>query len=235
MPFDSRQASKKSRTEQSEDIFCACAIKEEDSQHSEFYATEVRRSKAKYPASKKARKEPAMLKSIATLTGIRAKKWVGAHLSAAGGPHNAIESAMQVGASAFALFLKSQRRWDNPPMAPSVAKLFMENGTQNGFIPVNSTAPLTIPVSQRILPHGSYLINLANADAEKRQKSFENFVDDLKRCEACHIGLYNFHPGSTVGSCSEEEGIRFIAEAINRAHEETSFVTIVLENMVYNF
>ena len=39
-------------------------------------------------------------------------------------------------------------------------------------------------------------------------------------------------PGSTVGEASMEESIAFIAECINRAHEETESVVIVLENMV---
>jgi AP endonuclease 1 len=233
MARNTRAASNKSKIEnyklQDAEI-CGCAVKPEDShsEHRDFYAKEARQKST----NKKVKLEAASMQSVALLSGIRAKKWLGAHLSASGGPQNAINNARQVGAIAFALFMKSQRRWDNPPILASTISSFIESGQQHGFIPEKAIAPVAIPVSQRVLPHGSYLINLANPDAEKRQKSYENFVDDLKRCEACHIGLYNFHPGSTLGSCSEQEGIQSIADAINKAHEETSFVTIVLENMV---
>lgn len=43
-----------------------------------------------------------------------------------------------------------------------------------------------------MLPHGSYLVNLANPDPAKREKSYECFLDDLQRCEALGMGLYNF-------------------------------------------
>ena len=43
-----------------------------------------------------------------------------------------------------------------------------------------------------ILPHGSYLINLANPDAQKREKSYKSFLDDIKRCEDLGLLLYNF-------------------------------------------
>ncbi|KAF8343616.1 xylose isomerase-like protein [Amanita rubescens] len=58
----------------------------------------------------------------------------------------------------------------------------------------------------------------------KREKSYECFIDDLKRREQLGLELYNFHPGSTVV-------ISYTAEGINRAHKETQYVKIVIENM----
>jgi len=40
-------------------------------------------------------------------------------------------------------------------------------------------------------------------------------------------------PGSTVGKSTVEESLALIADCINRAHEETFNVVIVLENMVW--
>jgi endonuclease IV len=45
---------------------------------------------------------------------------------------------------------------------------------------------------RHILPHGSYLVNLAQADAERAEQAYNCFVDDLRRCEQLGIGLYNF-------------------------------------------
>jgi len=47
-------------------------------------------------------------------------------------------------------------------------------------------------VHRHVLPHGSYLVNLAGLDEDKAQKSYDGFLDDLKRCEKLGIGLFNF-------------------------------------------
>ncbi|KAL1919905.1 uncharacterized protein VTP21DRAFT_1837 [Calcarisporiella thermophila] len=146
-------------------------------------------------------------------------KLIGAHVSAAGGVHNAVGNSIEIGANAFALFLKSQRKWSSPPLTSSQVALFREACSSHSIC------------NNSILPHGSYLINLGNPDEEKREKSYNNFLDDLKRCEMLGLRFYNFHPGSTVGACSTEESIKYIAENINRAHKATKEVVCVLENM----
>ena len=232
---------------------CAChssassgAAKSQDDFYTKEKAATASKSKnSKKPKISKSEKDSSDKETmkVSTIVGLHHPlKWVGAHISAAGGLSHAVDNAMKIQGMAFALFLKSQRRWDNPPLAPNVASAFIDAARSAGYLAPTSPNSLKTDLNEDskslrncILPHGSYLINLANADAQKRQRSYENFLDDLKRCEACHIGLYNFHPGSTVGSCTVEEGIQHIAEAINQAHAETSFVTVVLENMVvYN-
>ncbi|PFH45140.1 hypothetical protein AMATHDRAFT_51787 [Amanita thiersii Skay4041] len=150
---------------------------------------------------------------------------VGAHVSAAGGVENAVLNAAAIGANAFALFLKSQRKWSSPALSSESISLFKSRLQEYDYS------------SKVVLPHGSYLINLGNPDpgsngpSEKRHKSYECFLDDLRRCELLGLELYNFHPGSTVGAISTQECISLIAECINRAHKETKFVTTVIENM----
>ncbi|KAL1677425.1 xylose isomerase-like protein [Schizophyllum commune] len=155
---------------------------------------------------------------------------VGAHVSAAGGVENAIANALAIGANAFGLFVKSQRKWDSADLKDTSISLFAERLREHGYSP------------EHILPHGSYLVNLGNPDAgnqdnrlkrnsEKRAKSYDCFVDDLKRCEQLGLALYNFHPGSTVGQGSVEESLTLIAECLNRAHKETTSVVTVIENM----
>ncbi|KAF5347887.1 hypothetical protein D9756_010143 [Leucocoprinus leucothites] len=163
---------------------------------------------------------------------------VGAHVSAAGGVENAVTKAASIGANAFALFLKSQRKWTSPALTEHSIASFKEKMVQHKYS------------SDVVLPHGSYLINLGNPDSEKRQKSYDCFLDDLKRCESLGLKYYNFQyasqhekkdillkpsilisPGSTVGSATKEECISLIAECINRAHHETKSVVTVIENM----
>ncbi|KAI8981261.1 xylose isomerase-like protein [Trametes punicea] len=144
---------------------------------------------------------------------------IGPHVSSAGGVENAIINAASVGANAFAIFLKSQRKWDSNALKEESISKFKERMKSFGYSP------------SHILPHGNYLVNLGNPDEEKREKSFTCFLDDLKRCEQLGLRLYNFHPGSTVGAGTTEESLALIAECINRAHAETDNVVIVLENM----
>ena len=84
--------------------------------------------------------------------------------------------------------------------------------------------------AKHVLPHGSYLVNLAQADATKAAQAYDNFLDDLRRCDELGIGLYNFHPGSTGGADMREACGR-IAGMLNRAHKETEGVVPLLENM----
>lgn len=81
-----------------------------------------------------------------------------------------------------------------------------------------------------VVPHGSYLVNLAQKDKEKSDQAYRAFVDDLLRCESLGIKLYNFHPGATGGH-PRPEAIGRVAAALNKAHEETSSVVTLLENM----
>lgn len=144
---------------------------------------------------------------------------IGAHISAAGGLFHAFENTRRINGAAMALFLKSQRQWEAKPLDPEVVRKFKETAKAHNFD------------MSKVLPHGSYLVNMGNPDPEKREKSYAAFLDELKRCEELGIQLYNFHPGSTVGECTEKESIKHIAECINRAHEATKSVTVVIENM----
>ncbi|KAL5116998.1 DNA-(apurinic or apyrimidinic site) lyase [Pleosporales sp. CAS-2024a] len=146
---------------------------------------------------------------------------IGAHVSTAGGIHNAIVNLLHIGANAFALFMKNQRKWDNPPLDPEFARLFIAGCAEHG-----------IDVAACCLPHGSYLVNLAHPDAERKKQAYDSFLNDLARCHTLGIKLYNFHPGN-ANATTREEGIRLIAQNINEAHQNpsTGDVVAVLETM----
>ena len=117
------------------------------------------------------------------------------------------------------MFLKSQRKWDNPPLQGEIRDQFKAHCGQHDY-----------DASSHVLPHGSYLVNLAQEDPEKARQAYDAFLDDLNRCDALGIKLYNFHPGST-GSASRPSAIGRIASALNRAHSATTAVIPVLEAM----
>ncbi|MBO1925092.1 deoxyribonuclease IV [Thiomicrorhabdus sp. 6S3-12] len=145
-------------------------------------------------------------------------KYIGAHVSAAGGVENAPVRAYEIGATAFALFTKNQRQWVAKPLTPKSIDLFKERCERYGYGP------------GQVLPHDSYLINLGHPDIDKRQKSLDAFIDELQRCEQLGIDRLNFHPGSHLREISEEQCMDLIAESINFSLDQTSGVTAVLEN-----
>lgn len=133
--------------------------------------------------------------------------------------HKAILNSVHIGANAFALFLKSQRKWANPPLTDEVASSFHANCKTH-----------TYEAARNVVPHGSYLVNLAHTDRDRTKQAYEAFLDDLQRCERLGIRLYNFHPGNSVGN-DRAAAIKHLAANINRAHQETKTVVTLLENM----
>ncbi|KAJ3365604.1 hypothetical protein GGF32_008737 [Allomyces javanicus] len=150
---------------------------------------------------------------------LNARKLVGAHVSAAGGPENAVKNGLKIGCNAMSFFLKSSRSWKSKPLSDDSIAAFKQECTTHVY-----------DAAATMIPHGSYLVNLGNPDAEKRQKSYEFFLDEMQRCDALGIKFYNFHPGSTVGECTEDECITHIATEVNKALAATTSVMAVVEN-----
>ena len=147
------------------------------------------------------------------------KYFVGAHTSMAKGVENAIHNSAHIGGNAFACFLKSQRKWDNPPLKDENRDAFRAALITHKY-----------DAESHIVPHGSYLVNLATEDKDMAKKSYDAFVDDLKRCEALGIKHYNFHPGA-AGKAPMDEAIGRLAHRLNEALSETTTVVPLLENM----
>lgn len=145
-------------------------------------------------------------------------KYVGAHTSASGGVTNAVLNAEKIGAKAFALFTKNQKRWDAKPLDTKTIDSFKEALHGSGILP------------KHVLPHDSYLINLGHPEDEKRAKSMEAFLDEVQRCSLLGLDRLNFHPGSHLKQISEDECMARISEAMNITLDKTSGVSLVLEN-----
>ena len=160
-----------------------------------------------------------------------AKKFVGAHTSASGGVFNAITHAKEIGAKAFALFTKNQKRWDAKPFDAKTLDKWFKLLDESGIEP------------KHILPHDSYLINLGHPEKEKLEKSRNAFIDEMQRCEVLGLDRLNFHPGSHLVKLTkkqkedealvdeiEKKCLDVIAESINIALDKTNGVCAVIEN-----
>ena len=145
-------------------------------------------------------------------------KFIGAHVSAAGGVENSPINAYKIEANAFALFTKNQRQWAAKPLTETSIKLFKENCEKYNFQP------------EYIMPHDSYLINLGNPEHEALEKSRAAFLEEMQRCEQLGLKLLNFHPGSHHNEMSIEDCLKRIAESINITLDKTRGVTAVIEN-----
>ncbi len=145
-------------------------------------------------------------------------KRIGAHVSASGGVFNAPLNAAKIGAEAFAMFVKNQRRWYAPPLSAEEITAFKDALKQSGIS------------AEHVLVHDSYLINLGHPREAEREKSLNAFVDEIRRCEALGLRLLNFHPGSHLNEISAQVCLDNIAGSLNFAIANTSGVKLVLEN-----
>lgn len=145
-------------------------------------------------------------------------KYVGVHVSTAGGLHTAAERAADLGANALAMFVKNQRRWYAKPMTDSEADAFVDACAAHGI------------ERKRVLVHAGYLINLGSPDPEVLDKSRHGFLDEMERCARLGLTLYNFHPGGHRGEMEDEACLDQIASSVNDALDRVPDVVAVLES-----
>lgn len=145
-------------------------------------------------------------------------KYIGAHVSAAGGVEYSPERAHEIGATGFALFTKNQRQWKASPL------------TEENIAGFKAACKKYDYLMDTVMPHDSYLINLGHPEKAGLKKSRDAFLDELQRCEQLGIQKLNFHPGSHLMKISEKDCIKVIADSINEALDQTKFVKAVIEN-----
>ncbi|MFW6388237.1 MAG: deoxyribonuclease IV [bacterium] len=145
-------------------------------------------------------------------------KFIGAHVSAAGGVYNAPKNAREIQATALGLFTKNQMQWKAKPYKESDITRFREEMAAGGY------------TAQQVLPHATYLINLGSPDDTTREKSIAAITDELSRCEQLGIRYLNFHPGSSKGEIEHDTCLERIADGMKQAYAQTDSAVLVLEN-----
>ncbi|KAI5190079.1 hypothetical protein NEMIN01_0864 [Nematocida minor] len=164
--------------------------------------------------NKKEKTEDVKMNPVTIDTIRNSDKHIGAHLSIQGGINLIFGRIKSIGAQAAGLFLKPQRTFTTKPYTSETIHAFKMANTH-----------------EKLLPHGSYLINLAQPDKEKSDRSYNLFLDELTRCEQLDIPMCNIHPGSNVGKLPVQVACQMIADNINKAHKVTNTVIVVIENM----
>ena len=152
----------------------------------------------------------------------------GAHMSAAGGCHNAVLAAVELACDTVQLFVSQPKVW------PVTAAPAGQTASQSGkFLTKNANQwntrdftnqevrlfrdALTASGLQGATAHDSYLINLASPDETLYRRSVEAFVVELQRAERLGLSYLVMHPGAHVGS-GEEAGLARVAAALNEIH-----------------
>jgi deoxyribonuclease IV len=115
---------------------------------------------------------------------------IGAHTSAAGGPHNALLEGKSIGATTIQLFTANQKRWAAKPLTEETIDLFKKTLEQTAL--------------RKVMSHSSYLINLGSPNPEMLLKSRLAFREEIERCLALNLTFLNFHPGAALDSPREE-------------------------------
>lgn len=142
---------------------------------------------------------------------------IGAHLSTKDGFSRLPENAIKMGLKTYQFFSKNQMQWNGKPIDKEEAILHRSNMEKFGI--------------KKPAIHASYLLNLGNPEKEKLEKSYNAFLDELKRAEELGVELLIFHPGAHMGS-GESAALERIVESMNRAAEETKGykVNMIVEN-----
>jgi len=136
---------------------------------------------------------------------------LGAHVSIAGGTHEAPARASAIGATAMQIFTKMAQRWAERACADEECRAFR-----------NALAESGVRVT---VAHDSYLINLASPDAALRRRSIESFIAELQRCEALGLQCLVSHPGNYIDD--RASGIQRNADAITEALERVPGRTVL--------
>lgn len=137
--------------------------------------------------------------------------YVGSHLSASGGWNALIKRSHEQDGNTFAFFPRSPYGSRSKSLTPAAAAEFGHQLHAEGYGP--------------LVAHAPYVYNFAAKDSAKRDFAVQALAEDLKLLApvaAAGQRIYlNIHPGSHVGQ-GVEEGLRLIAEGLNRVNEIVS-------------
>lgn len=143
----------------------------------------------------------------------------GAHLSIAGGLHNAVEAAVALGLETVQLFTHSPSQWAVQPASRAANQWTAKplgDDEVNRFRKAVQDSKLQFSTA-----HDSYLINLAAPNDDLYRKSVAAFTVELERAESLGLSYVVTHPGAHTGS-GDEAGIARIITALNEVQSRCS-------------
>jgi deoxyribonuclease IV len=140
---------------------------------------------------------------------------IGAHVSPAGGPANAVERGVERHCRAIQIFNQSPRQWRPTVYDDEKVAAYKEAFERSDV--------------DALLIHAVYLLNCASEDKEIRKKSLDSLVASLRAGQALGAAAVVLHPGSALQSDAKgaiERASKTIGEALKRSEG----CTLHLEN-----
>lgn len=142
-------------------------------------------------------------------------RFVGGHVSIAGGLPNATTNTLKIGGNCMQIFAGSPRLWFRKPFLEIEVSNFLKGNRENNIGPV--------------FIHGLYLINLATNNPDLLEKSITSLVADLNNGSQIKSEGVIFHIGSHQGRGFDEVKDQLVA-SIQRVLDLTSDTNLILEN-----
>ncbi|MGB9178878.1 MAG: deoxyribonuclease IV [Pyrinomonadaceae bacterium] len=142
---------------------------------------------------------------------------IGFHAPIAGGLQNALIKSSSLNCDTVQIFSRNPRGWSARPLTDEEIADFRSVRAETKIDPVAI--------------HCNYLVNLAAANSEIREKSRASFREEVERGLRLGADYLVVHPGSAKGAC-EEDGIKTCALTLKEACDGIDFgeFRILLEN-----
>ncbi|KAA6375017.1 MAG: hypothetical protein EZS28_029457 [Streblomastix strix] len=150
------------------------------------------------------------------------RKRIGFHLETGGDLSNPVKNCI---GQSVALFLGSNRGWNcrqikddeiarfksssetrTLQQAEEIKKISKKDQKQEDSEEIEGSDLNPIPFSRLVLPHSTYLVNLATKDNSHFNQSVERLKMELSLSVRLGVGAVNFHPGSTKNELTREKG-----------------------------
>jgi deoxyribonuclease-4 len=140
---------------------------------------------------------------------------IGAHVSPAGGPANAIARGVERGCRAIQIFNQSPRQWKPTEYDDEKVAAFQEAFADSGV--------------EALLIHAVYLVNCASEDPDLRDKSLTSLIASLRAGAALGAVGVVLHPGSALKD-EPRAAVKRAAAVIREALAESEGCDLHLEN-----
>jgi deoxyribonuclease IV len=140
---------------------------------------------------------------------------IGAHVSPAGGPANAIARGVERGCRAIQIFNQSPRQWKPTVYDDEKVSAFKEAMPDSGV--------------EALLIHAVYLLNCASEDPDLREKSLTSLTASLRAGAALGAVGVVLHPGSALKD-EPKAAVKRAAEVLKEALAESEGCDLHLEN-----
>ncbi len=142
---------------------------------------------------------------------------IGCHVSISGSIDKAVDNAVERECTAFQIFTRSPRSWHAKNLESDDVKTYKKKLADSKIDRFATAA------------HMPYLPNLSTPNDTAHSRSVDTLQKEVERCGQLGIPYLVTHLGSHLGT-GEEDGIKRLVKALEKAADVKNDVVILLEN-----